>query len=67
MQCLRLQCAAFRPFQDARCMALLPNALQQLEVFYVQFCSFVETPVVHAPHCISTDSSHPFTKSVFAV
>jgi hypothetical protein len=27
-----VQCAAFRPFQDARCMTLLPNALRQLEV-----------------------------------
>lgn len=26
------QCASFRPFQDARSMALSPNALQQLEV-----------------------------------
>ena len=36
--CTCAQCAAFRPFQDARCMALSPNALRQLEVGCAASC-----------------------------
>jgi hypothetical protein len=36
--CTCAQCAAFRPFQDARCMALSPNALRQLEVDRAATC-----------------------------